>query len=115
MLLRALSNRPEVCHLNEGHAALAVLERAASFKDDMGVCFPVAMAAARPGNLFTTHTAVEAGFDRLPVELMRTHFDWGAQRLGISFDELMALGRRNPVDVDEPFNVAYLAIRGSGV
>jgi starch phosphorylase len=114
-LLRALNIHPEVCHLNEGHAAFAVLERAASFRDDTGVSFHAAMAATRPGNLFTTHTAVEAGFDRFPVELMRTHFDWdGAQRLGISFDELMALGRRNPDDREEPFNMAYLAIRGSG-
>jgi len=114
-LLRALSIHPQVCHLNEGHAAFAVLERAASFKDDTGVSFPAAMAATRPGNLFTTHTAVEAGFDRFPVELMRTHFDWdGAQWLGISFDELMAFGRRNPADPEEPFNMAYLAIRGSG-
>jgi starch phosphorylase len=114
-LLRALSIHPEVCHLNEGHAAFAVLERAASFKDDNGIPFHDALTATRPGNLFTTHTAVEAGFDRFPVDLMRIHFEWdGAQRLGISFDELMALGRRNPGDRGEPFNMAYLAIRGSG-
>jgi len=114
-LLRALSIHPEVCHLNEGHAAFAVLERAATFKDDNGVTFHTALTATRPGNLFTTHTAVEAGFDRFPVDLMRTHFEWdGAQRMGISFDELMSLGRRNPGDPGEPFNMAYLAIRGSG-
>jgi glycogen phosphorylase len=114
-LLRALSIHPEVCHLNEGHAAFAVLERAACFKDDTGCSFHAALAATRPGNLFTTHTAVEAGFDRFPANLMRTHFEWdGAQRMGISFDELMALGRRNPNDPGEPFNMAYLAIRGSG-
>jgi starch phosphorylase len=114
-LLRALAIHPEVCHLNEGHAAFAVLERAASFKDDNGVTFHAGLTATRPGNLFTTHTAVEAGFDRFPVELMRNHFEWdGAQRMGISFDELMAFGRRNPGDPGEPFNMAYLAIRGSG-
>jgi starch phosphorylase len=114
-LLRALSIHPEVCHLNEGHAAFAVLERAATFKDDNGVTFHTALTATRPGNLFTTHTAVEAGFDRFPVDLMRTHFEWdGAQRMGISFDELMSLGRRNPGDPSEPFNMAYLAIHGSG-
>jgi starch phosphorylase len=114
-VLRALAIHPEVCHLNEGHAACAVLERAVSFKDDTGISFHAALAATRPGNLFTTHTAVEAGFDRFPVDLMRTHFEWdGAQRMGISFDELMAFGRRNPSDPAEPFNMAYLAIRGSG-
>lgn len=64
--------------------------------------------------LLDTHTAVEAGFDRFPVELMRTHFDWdGAQRLGISFEELMALGRRNPADPEESFNISYPANRAS--
>ena len=114
-LLRALSIHPEVCHLNEGHAAFAVLERAASNKDDTGNPFHTALAITRAGNLFTTHTAVEAGFDRFPSDLMRVHFErYCAERLGIGFDELMALGRRNPADPAEPFNMAYLAIRGSG-
>ncbi len=114
-LLRALSIHPEVCHLNEGHAAFAVLERAASYKDDTGNAFQTALAVTRAGNLFTTHTAVEAGFDRFPVDLMRAHFErYCSERLGIGFDELMALGRRNPADSAEPFNMAYLAIRGSG-
>ena len=114
-LLRSLGMRPEVCHLNEGHAAFAVLERAASFMDDTGNPFGPALAATRAGNLFTTHTPVEAGFDRFPVDLVRTHFHgYCGERLGIGFDELMALGRRNPADAAEPFNMAYLAIRGSG-
>ena len=75
----------------------------------------MALAVTRVGNLFTTHTAVEAGFDRFPADLMRTHFErYCAERLRIAFDELMALGRRNPADGNEPFNMAYLAIRGSG-
>ncbi len=114
-LLRALSIQPEVCHLNEGHAAFAVLERAASYKDDTGQSFYPALAVTRAGNLFTTHTAVEAGFDRFPAELMQAHFErYCTERLGIPFDEFMALGRRNPADLGEPFNMAYLAIRGSG-
>ena len=68
-MLRALGLRPEICHLNEGHAAFAILERARSFMADNGVPFDVALAATRAGNLFTTHTAVEAGFDRFAPEL----------------------------------------------
>ncbi len=114
-LLRTLSIHPEVCHLNEGHAAFACLERAASYKEDTGAPFYTALATTRAGNLFTTHTAVEAGFDRFPVDLMRVHFErYCKERLGIAFDELMALGRRNPSNPGEPFNMAYLAIRGSG-
>jgi starch phosphorylase len=113
-LLRALGIVPEVCHLNEGHAAFAVLERAASYMEDNQVDFWVALTATRAGNLFTTHTPVEAGFDRFPVDLMRPHFEnYCATRLKISFDELMALGRRDPGDGGEPFNMAYLAMRGS--
>ena len=57
-LLGELGLRPEVCHLNEGHAALAVLERARSFMRDTGQPFDVALTAIRAGNLFTTHTPV---------------------------------------------------------
>ena len=74
-LLRALAIHPEVCHLNEGHAAFAVLERAASYMEDTGNSFPVALNVTRAGNLFTTHTAVEAGFDRFPADLMRSHLE----------------------------------------
>jgi starch phosphorylase len=113
-LLRALAIKPEVCHLNEGHAAFAVLERAACYMDDTGRDFAAALMATRAGNLFTTHTPVEAGFDRFPVDLMRSHFEkYCAERLKISFDELMALGRRDPGNSGEPLNMAYLAMRGS--
>ena len=53
----ALGLRPEVCHLNEGHAAFAVLERARSFMEETGQPFEVALTVTRAGNLFTTHTA----------------------------------------------------------
>jgi starch phosphorylase len=114
-LLRALGIEPEVCHLNEGHAAFAVLERARSYMDDTGQPFEVALAVTRAGNLFTTHTPVEAGFDRFSEDMMRPFFSWYAsERVRIPFRDLMALGRRNPDDSGEPFNMAYLAIRGSG-
>jgi glycogen phosphorylase len=114
-LLRALGIRPEVCHLNEGHAAFAVLERARAFMEDHQQPFDVALAVTRAGNLFTTHTPVEAGFDRFPPDLMARYFKWYAEeRLKISLYELMALGRRNRDDASEPFNMAYLAIRGCG-
>jgi starch phosphorylase len=114
-LLEALNIHPDVCHLNEGHAAFAVLERARSYMEETGQPFPVALAVTRAGNLFTTHTPVEAGFDRFSADLMRSYFAAYAQnRLHISFEDLMALGRRNRYDEGEPFNMAYLAIRASG-
>ena len=57
-LTRALGIQPEICHLNEGHAAFAVLERARMFMEETKQSFEVALAVTRAGNLFTTHTAV---------------------------------------------------------
>jgi starch phosphorylase len=114
-LLRSLGIEPEVCHLNEGHAALAVLERARDFMKASGQPFDVALAVTRAGNLFTTHTAVAAGFDRFPPALVEHHLRGYAEReLGIGLRDLLALGRRQPDDASEPFNMAYLAVRGSG-
>lgn len=113
-LLRALGLRPEVCHLNEGHAALAVLERARDFMVDTGQSFEVALAVTRAGNLFTTHTAVAAGFDRFAPSLVRQYLGGYARQLGLPLRNLLALGRLNANDAAEPFNMAYLAIRGSG-
>ena len=114
-LLAALGIQPEVCHLNEGHAAFAVLDRARSFMQETGQPFEVALAATRAGNLFTTHTAVAAGFDRFPPALIEQYLGmYAEEKLGISLNELLALGRQNRDDWLESFNMAYLAIRGSG-
>ncbi len=114
-LLRAIGLDPQVCHLNEGHAAFAALERARYFMEENGVPFSEALMATRAGNLFTTHTAVAAGFDRFSPELMTKFFkSYAEDHLGIPLDELLALGRRDASDKAEPFNMAYLAIRASG-
>jgi starch phosphorylase len=114
-LLAALGVRPEVCHLNEGHAAFAVLERARGFMEETGQPFEVALAATRAGNLFTTHTPVAAGFDRFSPTLVERYLGrYAGDELGIPLRELLALGRQSPGDASEPFTMAYLALRGSG-
>jgi starch phosphorylase len=114
-LLRALGLQPEVCHLNEGHAAFAVLERAHCYMEDHAKPFDLALAVTRAGNIFTTHTAVAAGFDRFDPQLIRQYLDHYAQdELRISLDSLLEIGRQNPSDYAEPFNMAYLALQGSG-
>ena len=114
-LLRALGLHPEVCHLNEGHAAFAVLERACSYMEDNRQPFDVALSVTRAGNLFTTHTPVEAGFDRFTPSLMEPCLrKYAEEKLKMSFEQLLALGRRDHQDSSESFNMAYLAIRGSG-
>ena len=113
-LLRALGLQPEVCHLNEGHAAFALLERARSYMEDSGQPFDVALAVTRAGNLFTTHTPVEAGFDRFAPDMLERYLrKYAEEKLSISFEQLLALGRQDRQDSSEPFNMAYLAIRGS--
>jgi starch phosphorylase len=114
-LLRALGLQPEICHLNEGHAAFAVLERAHNFMEETGHPFEVALAVTRAGNLFTTHTAVAAGFDRFAPALIEQYLGRYAEtKLGIALQDLLALGRQNPADTSEPFNMAYLALHGCG-
>ncbi len=114
-LVQALGLEPEVCHLNEGHAAFAVLERARSYMANSHHPFDVALAITRAGNLFTTHTPVEAGFDRFAPGLIAWYLKVYAEKgLSISLQDLMALGRHNASDSSEPFNMAYLAVRGSG-
>src|ERR1700730_17354404 len=114
-LLSALGLQPEVCHLNEGHAAFAVLERARSYMASNKASFDLALTITRAGNLFTTHTPVEAGFDRFSPDLMEQYLKkYAEESLSISMQNLLALGRRAPRAPSEPFNMAYLALRGSG-
>ena len=114
-LLRAAGLNPEVCHLNEGHAAFAILERARDFMEESGRSFETALTVTRAGNLFTTHTAVPAGFDRFPPSLVAGFLGpYAEKKLGISLKDFLALGRQNPDDESESFNMAYLAVRGSG-
>ncbi|HUJ50750.1 MAG TPA: alpha-glucan family phosphorylase, partial [Bryobacteraceae bacterium] len=113
--LREMKIPANVCHLNEGHAAFAVLERAHQYMEETGRPFHEALAITRAGNIFTTHTAVDAGFDRFSPELVKQYLSGYAQNvLGISVHDLLSLGRKNPDDTSEPFNMAYLGIHGSG-
>jgi starch phosphorylase len=109
--LEALGIEPDVCHLNEGHAALVTLERARSLAERERIPFWDALWASRAGNVFTTHTPVAAGFDSFPLELLNKYGrDYGAQ-LGVDTGSIAALGRLNPRDASEPFNMAYAAAR----
>jgi starch phosphorylase len=112
-LLDAMDLRPDVCHLNEGHAALAILERARSCMEQSNVSFDAALAATRAGNVFTTHTAVAAGFDRFAPVLIKQYLEnYANTSLHINLHQLLALGRANSSDDLEPFNMANLAMRG---
>src|SRR5208337_4365608 len=113
-LLRELGLDPDFCHLNEGHAAFAVLERARWIVQEQNVPFDVALTVARAGTIFTTHTPVAAAFDRFDPALVVRYLGRYIGDLHAGVDDLLALGREPHGAPDEPFNMAYLAIRGSG-
>ncbi|WP_027328776.1 alpha-glucan family phosphorylase [Marinimicrobium agarilyticum] len=110
-LIETLGHGDYVCHLNEGHAAFATLERLRLYRERHQVSFDEALWATRGGNVFTTHTPVEAGFDRYPTPLLRRYIDEFTQQLGVPAERLLALGKTNPEDEREWFNMAWLATR----
>jgi starch phosphorylase len=112
--LGALGIRPAVCHLNEGHAAFAVLERARDWMVEHGTTFEVARLATSAGNVFTTHTPVAAGFDVFEPDLVKRYLAGYAAELGLSADALLDLGRTHPGDRSAPLEMAVLAIRSAG-
>jgi starch phosphorylase len=109
--LEALGHEVDVLHLNEGHAALATIERTRSFASRSGCDFFTALWATRGGNVFTTHTPVAAAFDTFPLPLVQKYGVGYARQCGIPPEQLLGLGRVNPADPAEPFNMAYLAAR----
>ena len=112
-LLARLRIAPEVCHLNEGHAALAVLERARELVVNDGVSFDVALAVARAGTVFTTHTPVAAAFDRFDAGVVARYLGTFVADCRVGLNVLLDLGREHAGASDEPFNMTYLAVRGS--
>jgi len=114
-LLKAVGEEISVCHLNEGHAAFVVLERARELMIRNEIPFWEALWITRAGNVFTTHTPVAAGFDTFTQKFVDKYFPMFHDfltRSGLSRQELLALGRKNPDDSDEAFNMAYLAMHG---
>lgn len=109
--LRALGIEVDVLHLNEGHAALATVERARTFMEEQGTDFFTALWATRAGNVFTTHTPVPAAFDTFPVPLLYKYGLEYARSCGLEPGQLLGLGRIDAHDASEPFNMAYLAAR----
>jgi len=111
-LLEKLGIETQVCHLNEGHPAFVVLARAAAYARDHQTPFAVALRATRSGNVFTTHTPVEAAFDRFDAGLVQSLLEPMFRPAGLDGDQLLALGRRDPDDASQAFHMAYLAMRG---
>jgi len=108
--LRAAGLKPAVCHVNEGHAAFAILERCRELVE-AGLDFQSALEACAASTVFTTHTAVHAGHDVFPPEMMLQYFGAAHEELGISNDEFLGLGAK--LEDGAGFNLTALAVHGS--
>ena len=111
--LKAMGLKPTVFHMNEGHSAFLALEQIRLYMRDAQLTFEEALEAARTSNVFTTHTPVPAGIDLFDPGLMYHYFSEYCNEIGIDFQQLMALGRRNVYDRDERFSMAVLALHTS--
>lgn len=109
--LHVLGLAPQVIHLNEGHAAFAILERIRQLVEAHGLSFAEARLAAAPGIVFTTHTPVAAGHDRFAPALIDEYFSDLWPQIGLSRDEFLALGREDPSDDFESFTMTILALK----
>jgi starch phosphorylase len=111
--LCALGVEPGLVHLNEGHAVFAALELARAGLA-RGLRLPEALAETRAGLVFTTHTPESAGNEHYPARDLEAALDGSLVELGIDVEELMRLGRTNPLDHSEPLALTALALRASG-
>ncbi|HXO19159.1 MAG TPA: alpha-glucan family phosphorylase, partial [Thermoanaerobaculia bacterium] len=111
--------RPSVLHLNEGHSAFALLERARQLVEVQGLAAADALREVAASSVFTTHTPVDAGHDRFLPELASSHLEPLARGLGMPVDAVLALGSERPGEAGAPFCPTVLALnltrRSNGV
>ena len=112
--LSALGISPDVCHMNEGHAAFLGVERIRECIANEGLHFGEAREAMAAGNVFTTHTPVPAGIDQFDTKLLDKYLSPFLPSIGLTVEEFAAMGMTNAADPDEKFSMAVLALRLSG-
>jgi len=110
-VLRALGIEPTVCHMNEGHSAFLALARIRCLMRRHNLSFADAREVTTAGNVFTTHTPVPAGNDRFAPALVLKYLGPYCAPMGIRDDELLALGREDAGDEEEPFCMTILALQ----
>ncbi len=109
-LLQTMGIEPDLYHCNEGHAAFIGLERLRTLISEQNLSFPEALELVRTSALYTTHTPVPAGHDSFEEGLVRMYMSHYPDRLNISWEQFIGLGRLRPEDNHEPFSMSYLAI-----
>lgn len=114
-LLQRLGLEPQVYHLNEGHAAFALLELARGEIERTDKSFDEVKASVRSRCVFTTHTPVPAGHDTFSVEQMERYFNRYWPQLGLEQTEFLNLGNHLPEEFGQTFNMTVLALRLCGI
>ena len=106
--MKKLGIKKDIYHCNEGHAALCNLQRLCDYVEG-GLSFNQAMELVRASSLYTVHTPVPAGHDYFDEALFGKYMGGYPEKLGISWDELVGMGRQNPDDHGERFCMSTFA------
>ena len=109
--LRSIGLDTDLYHCNEGHAAFTSLERLREYIQSENMTYPEAVELVRVSSLFTTHTPVPAGHDSFEEDLLRTYVAHYPERLRITWNQFMDLGRFHPNQRHEKFSMSVLAVR----
>ncbi len=109
--LKAMDLLPNVVHINEGHAAFALLERTRMFMEQYGMDFYTAKQITRSSSAFTTHTPVPAGNETFRLDRMENYFHDYYHSLGLSQEEFFKLGQESEDSQDEKFSMTVLGLR----
>ena len=112
-MLKTMGIKHSVLHLNEGHAAFALLERVRERLEESGMNWEDAVREVRGTSVFTTHTPVPAGHDVFPGEMLEKYFNKYYTRLGLTREPFMQLGA-SPENSAAGFNMTAFALRLSG-
>lgn len=109
LLLNKLGIKKQVYHCNEGHAALINVQRLADYISNDGLNFNQALEIVKSSSLYTCHTPVPAGHDYFEEGLFNKYMNKYPEKLGISWQELMDMGRENP-GTNEKFSMSVFAL-----
>ncbi len=109
LMLEKLGIKTDLYHANEGHAALLNLQRLVDYVQKDHLPFNVALEIVRASSLYTVHTPVPAGHDYFEESLFGKYLGEYPAKLGISWNDLMNMGRENP-DSNERFSMSVFAL-----